>query len=161
MISKKIEKLLNDQMNFENESAFIYLAMSNFLRRSNLDGASKWMLHQYKEEQGHARKIYDYLHENGCDVHIDGFKNPTNTYKDIEEVLNTALKHEQLVTSKFVKIMDQAKSEKDYATESFIQWFILEQVEEEDNVQDLIDRFKLYPKAHLLLFDKDMGQRTE
>ncbi len=159
MISEKMAKELNKQMNFENESAHVYLAMANFLRKENLDGASSWMIKQYKEERFHGKKIYDYLHEQDADVTIEGFTTPRKTYTDILDVLEVALKHEQEVTQRFNKLMDLAKEEKDYQTEAFLAWFILEQVEEEDTLRDLIGRYHLYPKAHLLLFDRDMGAR--
>ncbi len=161
MISTKMAQMLNEQMNFENESAHVYLAMASFLRSENLEGASSWMVAQYKEEKFHGKKIYDYLHEQGADVTITGFETPKNEYKDLLEVLEASLAHEKVVTAKIRDLMALAKEEQDYATEAFLQWFILEQVEEEDTLNDLIARYHLYPQpAHLLLFDKDMGART-
>lgn len=161
MISEKMVEMLNTQMNFENESAHVYLAMANFCKAANLPGAESWMIAQFKEEKMHGRKIYDYLHEQGADVTITGFETPRKEYDNLLDVLEETLKHEKLVTSKFVELMAQAKSENDFATEAFLQWFILEQVEEEDTVNDLIARYHLYPQpAHLLLFDKDMGTRA-
>ncbi len=160
MISQKMAEKLNEQMNFENESAHVYLAMANFCKAANLNGASSWMIKQYKEEKFHGKKIYDYLHDQGADVTITGFETPRSEYKDLLEVLHVSLEHEKLVTSKLVELMALAKEENDYATEAFLQWYILEQVEEEDTLNDLIARYNLYPQpAHLLLFDKDMGMR--
>lgn len=162
MISKKMEQKLNEQMNFENESAHVYLAMANFLRKENLDGACAWMIAQYKEEKRHGKKIYDYLHEQDAEVTIEGFTTPQNTYENLLDVLEKSLEHEMLVTSKVRDLMALAKAENDYATEAFLQWFILEQVEEEDTLKALITRFHQYPQpAHLLLFDKDMGERVK
>lgn len=160
MISTKMATMLNEQMNFENESAHVYLAMANWAKGANLNGAEAWMIKQYKEEKFHGKKIYDYLHEQGADVTITGFETPRSEYKDILEVLQEALAHERLVTSRLVELMKVAKEETDFATEAFLQWYILEQVEEEDTLNDLIARYNLYPQpAHLLLFDKDMGMR--
>ncbi len=160
MISEKMAAKLNEQMNFENESAHVYLAMANFCKAENLNGASSWMIAQYKEEKMHGKKIYDYLHDQGADVTITGFETPRSEYKDLLEVLEVSLEHEKLVTGKIIELIALAKEENDYATEAFLQWFILEQVEEEDTINDLIARYKMYPQpAHLLLFDKDMGQR--
>lgn len=160
MISKKMAEMLNEQMNFENESAHVYLGMANFCKAENLNGAESWLVAQFKEEKYHGKKIYDYLHEQGADVTITGFETPRNKYNDLLEVLTVSLEHEKLVTSKIVELMKLAKEEGDFATEAFLQWFILEQVEEEDTLNDLIARYHLYPQpAHLLLFDKDMGMR--
>ncbi len=159
MISKKMNDALNIQMNFENESAHIYLAMANFLKKESLDGAASWMINQYKEEKSHGKKIYNYLHEQDGDITIEGFESPKNTYDDILDVLETSLAHEQEVTRRIYEIMSLAKEEGDYQTEAFLNWFVLEQVEEEDTLRDLISRYHLYPKAHLLIFDKEMGQR--
>lgn len=160
MISTKMAEMLNKQMNFENESAHVYLAMANWAKGSNLNGAESWLVAQYKEEKFHGKKIYDYLHEQGVDVTITGFETPRSEFKDLLEVLHESLKHEKLVTANFVELIKLAKEENDYATEAFLQWFILEQVEEEDTLNDLIARYNLYPQpAHLLLFDKDMGMR--
>lgn len=160
MISEKLAAKLNEQMNFENESAHVYLAMANFCKAANLKGAESWMVAQFKEEQFHGKKIYDYLHEQGADVTITGFETPKSEYRDLLEVLETSLAHEKKVTAKIHELMEMAKAENDYATEAFLQWFVLEQVEEEDTLNDLIARYHLYPQpAHLLLFDKDMGFR--
>lgn len=159
MISERMAKMINDQINFENESAHIYLAMANFLRAENLNGASSWMIGQYKEEKFHGKKLYDYMHEQGAEVEIRGFETPRQKYDNVLEVLEVSLEHEKLVTSKFVELMKVAKEENDFTTEAFLQWFLLEQVEEEDTLNDLIARYHMYPQpAHLLLFDKDMGQ---
>ncbi len=160
MISTKMAKMLNEQMNFENESAHVYLAMASYLKAENLNGASSWMIAQYKEEKAHGKKIFDYLHDQGAELTIEGFETPKNNYNGLLEVLEASLEHEKLVTSKIRDLIALAKEENDYATDAFLQWFILEQVEEEDTLNDLIARFHLYPQpAHLLLFDKDMGAR--
>ncbi len=161
MLSEKLNELLNEQMNFENESAHVYLAMASFCKQENLSGAETWFVAQYKEEKDHGKKIYDYLHEQDANVQIAGFKTPSASYKNLLDVLEAALAHEKEVTNRFIKIMEVAKEEKDYTTEAFIQWFLLEQVEEEDAVKELIARYHLYPQpAHLLLFDKEMGMRV-
>lgn len=161
MISTKIATMLNNQMNFENESAHVYLAMANWAKSANLNGAESWMIKQFKEEKFHGKKIYDYLHEQGAEVTIGGFDTPRSEFKDLLELLNAALEHEKLVSANFKELMIAAKEENDFATEAFLQWFILEQVEEEDTLNDLIARYHLYPQpAHLLLFDKDMGMRS-
>ncbi|WOO86384.1 ferritin [Mollicutes bacterium LVI A0039] len=162
MISKRLAEKLNDQMNFENESAHLYLAMANFCKGANLNGAESWMVAQFKEEKYHGKKIYDYLHEQGAEVTITGFETPQNTYDNLLDVLEASLAHEKKVTARINELMQIAKEENDYASEAFLQWFILEQVEEEDTLNDLIARYHLYPQpAHLLLFDKDMGLRTQ
>ncbi len=159
MISKRMNEALNTQMNFENESAHVYLAMASYLRKESLDGASSWMIKQYKEEKFHGKKMYNYIHEQDGDVVITGFETPKNEYQDILDVLETALAHEKEVTRRIYDLMKLAKEENDYATEVFLAWYIEEQVEEEDTLRDLISRYHLYPKAHLLIFDREMGSR--
>ncbi len=159
MISKKMNDALNTQMNFENESAHVYLAMASYLRKESLDGAASWMIKQYKEEKFHGKKMYNYIHEQEGDVVITGFETPKSEYNDILDVLETALAHEKEVTRRIYDLMKLAKEENDYATEVFLGWYVEEQVEEEDTLRDLISRYHLYPKAHLLIFDREMGAR--
>ncbi len=160
MLSKKLEKALNDQMNFEIYSAHIYLAMAGYCSEIGLNGFENWFLTQYEEELFHAKKFFSYISTKGGRVHITGFEDMDNHYKSLLHAFEVSLEHEQLVTSRIYELMSLAQEEKEYATTSFLQWFIDEQVEEEENVADLITKIKLVKDAGLYLLDQEVAQRT-
>ncbi len=160
MISKNLASKLNEQMNMEFASAYAYLAMSNDAKTKELGGTSHWMFSQYKEELDHAFKINKYLLEQGETPEFEAVSKPKATFTDLEEMLVATMSHEVAVTKAINNLMSIAHEEKDYASIAFLNWFVLEQVEEEDVVRGLIERFRMYPKAHLLLFDTHLGQRV-
>ncbi len=151
---------LNDQMNFEIESAHVYLAMAGYCSDLGLEGFENWFLVQYEEELFHAKKLYKYINEKGQRVNVTGFESPKNEYGSLLEAFEAALEHEKKVTANFYDIMDLAVEQKEYATISYIQWFIDEQVEEEDNVASIINKIKLVKDSGLYLLDKDMTARS-
>ncbi len=151
---------LNDQMNFEIESAHVYLGMAGYCADLGLEGFENWFLVQYEEELFHAKKLYKYINDKGQRVNVTGFESPKNEYGSLLEAFEAALEHEKKVTANFYDIMDLAVAQKEYATISYIQWFIDEQVEEEDNVSSIISKIKLVKDSGLYLLDKDISART-
>ncbi len=160
MLSKKLEKMLNDQMNFEIYSAHIYLAMAGYCSEIGLNGFENWFTIQYEEELFHAKKFFKYISSKGGRVQITGFEDMDNHYESIMDAFKTSLHHEQIVTKRIYALMDLATSEREYATTSFLQWFIDEQVEEEENVGDLIRKIDLVKDAGLYLLDQEVALRT-
>lgn len=142
MISDKMCKALNKQLNFEYYSAYVYLAMSAHADSVGLKGFANWFFAQYQEELMHAMKFFDYIMDRG-EVELESIEKPRKTYKDALEMFEETLKHEQEVTAKINDLASLALEEKDHATSSFLQWFINEQVEEEASVHDILDKIKL------------------
>lgn len=163
MLNKKLEKALNEQLNMELQSGYIYQAMAAYFEKNNFKGFAKWMDLQAIEEQGHARKIYDYIFSKGGTVTLEGIDTPKAAWKNAEEVFKESLVHEQEVTKSIDKIYALARKENDYATEIFLQWFITEQVEEEENVTEIIEKIKslgVTNSSAMYLLDKELGERA-
>ena len=159
MLTNELENALNNQMNYEIYSAHIYLAMAGSCADMGLDGFQNWMMIQYQEELFHAKKIFNFINNKGGRINITGFKDPINKYGSILEIMQKSLAHEQSVTKRMYQMMDLAKEQREHSTVSFLQWFIDEQVEEEDNVSNIISKIKLVKDAGLYLLDQDLGKR--
>lgn len=162
MISSKLEKELNQQLNEELYSAYLYLSMSAFLAQKNLNGFSNWMRVQFEEEQSHAQKLFQYILDRGGNVELQTINKPENTWKDIIDVFENVLAHEQKITSLINDLVNTAMSEKDHATVNMLQWYVSEQVEEEATVSDILDQLKLIDGkgSALLMLDREAKQRT-
>jgi len=159
-MNKRLEDAINEQINFEIESAHIYLAMEGYVATLGLPGFENWLEVQYQEELAHSRKFMKYINERGGRVIIKGFENPRTEYKSLLEVFEVALEHEFEVTRRINNIMTIAHEVHDYATISFMGWFVDEQVEEEDNFSSLIDQIKLVKDAGLYMLDKEVATRV-
>jgi ferritin len=161
MISKKMEKALNDQINAELYSAYLYLSMSAYFEAGNLPGFAKWMRIQWQEEVMHALKIYDYVNERGGRVILKSIDGPPAKWKSPLDVFQATYKHEQVVTGRINGLVTQAVAEKDHATNAFLQWFVTEQVEEEKSADEIVQKLKRISDAPggLYMLDKELGQR--
>ncbi len=161
MIKKTLVDLINLQVNRELYSAYLYLDMSAFATDRGLIGFAKWFKVQAQEERDHALYFVEYLQHVGAHVVYDAIAKPERKYKDVPEMLEEQLRHEQFVTASIGNILTDAIKEKDYLTQEFLQWFIREQGEEEKNANDLILAFGLYGKnpASLLELDHGIGKR--
>ena len=161
MSNAKMFKALNDQIKYEFYSSYMYLSMSAYLAEMGLPGCSHWMRMQSNEELLHANKFFDFIVSRGGRVTLQSIETPPNSWKTPLDIFQAGLKHEQLVTSRINALMDLALSSKDYATHTFLQWFVSEQVEEEETFTDLINKFKLIKGEGqgLLLLDRDLGLR--
>ena len=162
MLSKKVEKALNDQLNMEYSSAYVYQAMAAYFSDINFSGFAAWMDNQAEEERTHARKIYDYILERGGKVALAEIRAPKSQYKSALEAFEDSLKHEKAVTKSIEKLYVLAKDEKDFGTEVFLQWFITEQIEEESTVESIIDKFKMLEGTNtaLYLLNNELGSRV-
>ena len=161
MISKKIVEALNGQLNAELYSAYLYLSMAAYFGSADLPGFANWMRVQFQEEQFHAMKFYDYIIECGGRVSLPQIEAPPSDWDSPLKVFEATLAHEQKVTGLINELVYKAREEKDNATEIFLQWFVNEQVEEEDNVNKVLGQLRLVKDSHQALFmlDKEMGQR--
>lgn len=156
MIKKKIEDLCNRQVEREGYSSNLYLAMASWAENNGFNGVAAWLYAQSEEERGHMLKFIKYINERGGKTIIPAFKKPPVDYKNVEEMFNEVLKHEQFITSSINEIVELSLQEKDYSTNNFLQWFVTEQVEEEASVQQIIDMVRLVGKNNMYQFDRDI-----
>ena len=161
MLSKAVQDAINEQIKNELYSAYLYLSMSAHFEANNLPGFARWMRLQAQEEQGHAVKFFDYMHDRGGVVRLQAIDQPPAEWKSSLALFEQVLEHEQLVTGMIHRLYELAAKENDYATGIMLQWFITEQVEEEKNAAQIIDTLKLID-AHgtaVLMLDKQLGKR--
>ena len=162
MLSKKMEKALNEQINKEMYSAFLYMSMSAHSTNIGLPGFANWFMVQYKEEMEHAMKIYDYVNNQGGKVKLMTIDEPSSDFIDPMDMFKRTLKHEQFVTKCINELVDLSINEKDHATQIFLQWFVTEQIEEEGNDNDIISKLELAgTKGNgLFMVDKELSTRV-
>lgn len=162
MISAKMSDSLNKHMNLELYSANMYLSMASCANEMGLKGAATWFMVQYREEMVHFMKFYQYLVDQGVNVSFLASKAVPNKYKSLLDIFEKTLKHEQMITGCINELTEQAVQEKDHATQIFMQWFVTEQVEEENNDRDIIAKLKLVGNnGHgILMIDAELGQRV-
>jgi ferritin len=161
MIKEKILKVLNKQINEELYSSYLYLSMSTYFSSLNFDGFAKWMRMQSAEEYGHGMKIYDYVLQRDGKVVLSKIETPKAVWKSPLEVFQETLKHEQHISASINNIVNLAIQEKDHATSQFFQWFIGEQVEEEANATNILEKMKMVGdnKSGLFMLDRELGHR--
>ncbi len=154
-LSSKLEKALNEQLNLEQNAAFAYLGMAAHFENTPFEGFAAWMKLQSKEELEHAGKFFDYLSERDGKISLMPITAAQCEYASPLEAFRTALAHEQKVSAAINALYELALAEKDYATTSFLKWFLDEQVEEEKSVGDLIAKLELIGQNHNGLFHLD------
>jgi ferritin len=156
MLKPKIEKILNEQIEKEGYSSFLYLAMASWAEAKGMAGIAAWLYAQAEEEKMHMLKFVGYINERGGNAIIPALKQPPKDWKDVFVLFDEVLKHEQYISESINKIVEAAIKENDFATNNWVQWFVTEQVEEEASVQEVIDKLNMLGKASLYLFDKDI-----
>lgn len=163
MVPKKIQDALNQQINAELYSSYLYLAMSAHFESMNLSGFASWMKVQSDEETEHGMKFYHYVFERGGRVVLEAIAKPVADYKTPLDVMKKVQEHEKKVTALIEALYELALKEKDYATQVMLQWFIKEQVEEEKNASDIIELLKNIGDnpAGLAMVDQRLGFRKK
>jgi len=161
VIKENIKDALNKQINAELYSAYLYLSMSAYFSSINLKGFASWMRVQAREEFGHAMKFFDYLQERGGRVKLTAIQEPPSDWEFPLQLFEQVYEHEQKVTAMIDELVNIAQSEKDHATNNFLQWFVAEQVEEESSADEIVQRLKLIKdtKSGLFMLDQKLGQR--
>ncbi len=161
MVSEKINEIINEQINKEFYSGYLYLSMSAHLHELGLFGFSHWLKVQAREEVEHGLKLLDYLLERNSYVTLKQIRTPEFEFKGVKSVFETLYSHEKCITNSVMNIAKLAEDECDRKTLNFIDWFIEEQVEEEQQVKDIIKRIDLFGEenASLYLMDKELGSR--
>lgn len=161
-MDKKVSELLNDQINKEFYSAYLYLDMANFYAAKGLDGYANWYEIQAKEEQDHAMLFYQYMQNNGQKVTLEAIAKPDKEFGELMDPLKAAYEHEQYVTSLINNIYAAAQEVKDYRTVQFLDWFVKEQGEEETNASDMITKMELfgYDAKGLYMLNNELKSRV-
>ncbi len=162
MISEKVVKAIDDQINMEYYSAFLYLAMSNEMDAKGFRGYARWLFLQYQEEIEHAEKFIAFVQRRGAEPSLKAIDAPGKVPTAPLGVAEAAFGHEVKVSESIDRIYALATKEEDYATVSFLKWFIDEQVEEEENTRDIVDLFKLAGNSSgaLMAMDSKLGSRA-
>lgn len=162
MLNKKLERALNDQINAEFYSSYLYLAMGAHFEAAGLPGCARWMQAQTQEEWFHGMKMYRFVLERGGRIELKGIAAPPERWVSPLAVFENVLAHEQKVTNLINGLVDLAVKERDHATTIFLQWFVSEQVEEEAAASAIIGKFRLIGKESggLFALDNELGQRV-
>ena len=161
MISPKMQDLLNAQLHREYSSSYVYLAMAAYAESISLVGFAHWLRVQHREELEHALKIYEYINAQNGRVALRAIEQPRAEYASIVEVFGKVLEHEKYITRSINELYGAAEAEKDYATKTFLAWFVSEQVEEEGEAQLMVDKLAMIgdSKGSLLYLDKEARKR--
>lgn len=162
MIPAAVSGALQKQLNLEFQAFYKYLAISSYCESISLNGFARWFAAQSEEERGHAMKIYQYMLDQDAEVRLLPLVEPKSGFSSIEDAVATALENEQIVTKSINELAGLTIKESDYATHSFLKWFIDEQVEEEATVRTMLDQVKMVHNSGegLLMLDREFGGRT-
>ncbi len=161
MLSKKMAAALNEQINKEMYSAYLYMSMSAFSTFKGLNGFANWFMIQYQEEMTHAMKIYQYLLDQGEQVELLQIEQPPGDFGTPLEMFRQTLEHEQFITRSINELVDLAMEEKDHATGIFLQWYVTEQIEEEANDNEIISKLELVGDGNgLFMVDNELAARV-
>jgi ferritin len=157
-----MEEALNYQLNRELYSGYLYLAMAAYFDDQDLPGFANWMRIQAQEELSHAMKFYDYLVRRGGRAVMDAIEAPENEWESAVAVFEQVYQHEQMVTGLIHKLVDLALELSDHATNNFLQWFVAEQVEEEESSSGVLHKVKMASQSRsgLYMLDQELGQRV-
>ena len=162
MLSDKLTKALNDQLNSELYSAHLYLSMAAYFETETLPGFAHWMKIQHQEEIDHAMRIFEYLNARNCRVILQSIDQPPTEFESVPEAMAMALEHERIVTRMIEDLYRAARAEEGYATHVLLEWFVEEQVEEEKSALDIVEHLKRIGDdgTGLLIMDARLASRT-
>ena len=161
-LSKPVQDAINAQVQKELASAYLYLAMAAYFSESTLNGFAHWMRIQGREEMGHALKFFDYLHDRNGHVTLLAIPQPEGAWASPLAAFEAARKHEEVVSASIREIYDLAVKEKDYPSQALLQWFMVEQVEEEKVSREIVDTLTMIGdnRVGVLMYDKELGRRN-
>ena len=162
-IGDKVNAAMNAQITHELDASYRYLAMSAWCQEQRLPGAAAWLRNQAEEEVEHAMKFFDFIQSRSGTINLQALPQPPAEYADVRAVFTAALKHERHISALIHDLYALAGQEDDFASQQFLQWFLSEQVEEEENVSGVLDRLALVGDSGygLLLIDQELAQRGE
>ena len=156
MLKKKIEDICNRQIEREGFSSNLYIAMASWAETNGFSGVAAWLYSQADEERLHMMKFIKYVNERGGKAVVPALNKPPAEFKSVEDVFKDVLKHEEFVTASINEIVALTLEEMDFNTHNFLQWFVMEQVEEEASVKTILDKVKLVGKNNMYQFDRDI-----
>ena len=161
MIDKKIENILNQQINKEFYSAYLYLAISAYFDEIGLRGFAHWAKVQAREEVDHGMIIFDHILERDGDIQLTDISAPSTSFGNPDDVFKMILEHEKTITADINEITSDSDLNCDFATRNFINWYVAEQVEEEALVRYIVDKFELFNNDNAVLYhmDEELGKR--
>jgi ferritin len=162
MLNKKIEEAFNKHLNEELYSAYLYLSMSTYFEAENLKGMANWMRLQAQEEMGHALRFYNFIFARDGRVTLTEIRTPKTNWKSPLDAFEDAYSHECKISSLINGLVDLAIKENDHPANTFLQWFVNEQIEEEAGVKEIVDKLKFAGdnKVTLFMLDNQLGQRA-
>lgn len=162
MLSEKMQKAINEQIQKEFNSSFLYLAMAAWFEEQNLPGFGHWLRLQAEEEHLHAMKFFDFLVSRGGHVQLHGLDDQPDSWESPVKAFEEVLAHEQMITASINDLYELAREERDYPAQVLLQWFITEQVEEEQNAEEVLVNLKRAgeSQAALYMLDQTLGQRA-
>ena len=162
MLNKKMAQSFNEQMNRELYSAYLYMSMSTQCNTMGLKGFANWFMVQYHEEMFHAMKIFEYIQRQGETVSLKAIQEPPASFKSLLDMFEQTLAHERFITQSINDLMELAISKKDHASQIFLEWYVTEQVEEEENDNDIIAQLKLIKDnvQGLMMLDRELAARA-
>jgi len=156
MLPEKVEEILNIQIQKEDYSSQLYLAMASWAENKGYEGVSNWLYAQAEEERMHMLKLVKYVNERDGSARIPGIETPPDDFGDVFEMFDKVLAHEKYISGSINEIVAVCIAENDYTTQNWIQWFVTEQIEEEASVKAIIDKLNLVGKNNLYMFDRDI-----
>ena len=162
MLNKTVQDAINDQIKHEFYSAYLYLSMSAYCETINLPGFAHWMRQQHQEELAHAMKFFDFVNDREGSVELQAIDQPPSEFQSPLDIFQQALEHERKISGLINRLYELAVREKDYPTQTLLQWFITEQVEEEKNASQIVEQLKMTggDSTALLLLDRELAART-
>jgi ferritin len=162
MLDKRMQDAINEQINWELFSGYLYLSMAAQFSELGMPGGQNWMTVQYQEELSHAQKMFDYVTQRGGRVTLEAIAKPQTAWASGLDMFRDALAHEEKVTARIFDLASLALELKDHATHNFLQWFIAEQVEEEESASDMVQKFGMAgdQPAGLYQLDKELQARV-
>lgn len=156
MLNKKVENICNRQVEREGYSSNLYLSMASWAENNGLPGVASWLYAQAEEERLHFLKFIKYINERGGIAIVPALKKPPYEFKSAEDLFKEVLKHEEFITASINEIVHITLEVKDYNTHNFLQWFVMEQVEEEASVRTILDKIRLVGPTNMYVFDRDI-----
>jgi ferritin len=156
MLKKSIEDICNRQVDREGYSSNLYIAMASWAEVNGYSGVAAWLYSQSDEERIHMLKFIKYINERGGKAIMPALKKPPTEFKNVEDIFKEVLKHEEFVTASINEIVALTLEEKDFNTHNFLQWFVMEQVEEEASARVILDKMRLVGKNNMYEFDRDI-----
>jgi len=163
LLSPKVEQAMNDQLQVELQSAYVYLGMAAYCESISLEGFAKWLHKQTEEEYAHAMRFYNYINDRQGRVVLQSLDSPPADYPSTLAVFEKALEHERSVTGKIDDLYELVNNERDFASQALLDWFVTEQVEEEKTVGQIVDQLKMIGDRGdgLYILDKELGSRSQ